>query len=324
MRQMSRSVVVTGASSGIGRATALAFAARGWSVAVLARRAEVLEEVAAQCRRAGGRGVPIAADVASAEDMQRAARTAVEAHGGIGVWVNNAGVGLFGPYLSGDVAAHRRVVETNLVGTMNGAAAALPYMIERGAGVIVNLSSIGGIAPVPFAASYAASKAGIRAFAASLREELADKPGIHVCTVFPAVVDTPALEHHGANVSGRALTASGPIIAPETVAETIVRLASAPRLETDIGVMTTAARIAYAASPNLTGWLAGLAFRRFLATAPAAPETDGNLFAPVAQGTAVSGTLRRRNSWPPTRVLVAAGIAAGAGGWLLAGRARRG
>lgn len=300
MNVAGKTVVITGASSGIGRAAAMAFAHEGANVVIAARRKAVLDEVARDCERAGARALAIATDVSVEAEVERLAADAKQHFGGIHVWVNNAGVGVFGPFPEGGVKAHVRVIETNLIGTLYGSAAALPMMREQREGVLIAVSSIGGLVPVPYAAAYAATKAGIRAFAASLREELRDEAGIHVCTVLPSFVDTPALEHHGANVSGRELNPSGPILAPEAVAEAIVGAVRSPRAEIDLGWATTGARIGGSLSQNFASWVGGMAVRRYLSRAKPAEPTLGSLFEAKPEGSSISGNLRRSHERPRT------------------------
>lgn len=296
----NRVVVITGASSGIGRATAVAFAERSASVVLAARRERALRHVAEECQRAGARTLVVPTDVTDAAAMERLAARAIDAFGEIDVWINNAGVGLFGPFINADVKIHRRVVETNLFGTMNGAAAVLPHFLRQRRGVLITNISIGGWAPVPFASAYTASKFGMRGFLASLRQELSDVPGVRVCGVFPASIDTPGYQH-GANVSAANIRPAPPLFPPEAVARTLVALAARPRDEVAVGWPARVAQISYAVAPALTERLAGRVIRRSIEknrTRSSASPTQGNLFLPVSAGTRASG------GWlPPTEPL---------------------
>jgi len=281
-------VVITGASSGIGRATALAFARHGARVVLAARRVDALEQVAADCRTLGARVLVQPTDVTDATAMAKLARLAYETFGDIDVWINNAGVGLLGAFSAADIATQRRVVEINLHGTMNGAAAVLPYFLRQRRGVLITNISVGGLTPVPFASAYTASKFGMRGFMASLRQELAEYPDVHACSVFPACIDTPGYQH-GANVSGVKLRPSQPIFAAEAVAEAFVRLAVRPRAEVTVGWTARLAKIGYGVAPVTTERVMGASLRRYLRNSPPAPRTAGNLWEPVASGIGSSG-----------------------------------
>ncbi len=291
------SVVITGASSGIGRAAARAFAQRGARVALAARRGDLLEDVARECRNLGGEAIAVPTDVTDATAIAELAEEAQHAFGRIDVWINNAGTGVFGPYQDADLALHRRTIEVNLLGAMHGAYVVLPIFLDQGHGILINTISVGGWAPAPFAAAYTASKFALRGFSASLRQELKDCRDIHICGVFPAIVDTPGLDH-GANVSGRQID-PGPIIyAPEDVAETFVSLVHWPRDEVAVGWPARAAQIAYALAPGPTEHLMGAAMRRALKRASPARRTRGALLRPVAAGRDVSGGWRERKGLP--------------------------
>ena len=314
------SVVITGASSGIGRAAALAFARRGARVALAARRMELIEEVARECRDLGGEAIAVTTDVTDAGAVADLAHAAERAFGGIDVWINNAGTGVFGPYRDADIALHRRTIEVNLMGSMHGAYAALPIFLDQGHGVLINNISLGGWAPTPFAAADTASKFGLRGFSASLRQELGDHPDIHVCGVFPAIIDTPGLDH-GANVSGKQINPGPMIYAPEDVAETFVALVRWPRDEVAVGWPARAAQVAYALAPGPTEHLMGAFIRRSLERASPAQRTQGALLEPVATGRGVSGGWRDRKGLPfsARQTSSAVGIALLAGLALLLG-----
>jgi short-subunit dehydrogenase len=291
------SVVITGASSGIGRAAARTFARRGARLTLAARREDLLREVAAECQELGAHAIAVPTDVTDAEAMEDLADAARRAFGRIDVWINNAGTGVFGPYMNADIALHRRTVEVNLLGAMHGAYAVLPIFKRQGAGILINNISLGGWAPTPFAAAYTASKFGLRGFSAALRQELGDQRHIHVCGVFPAMIDTPGLDH-GANVSGRQIDPGPLIYAPEDVAEAFVSLVRWPRDEIAVGWPARAAQVAYALAPGPTEHLMGAVIRRSLDRADRAPRTQGALLEPVPQGRGVSGGWRDRKGLP--------------------------
>lgn len=315
----NRVVVITGASSGIGRAAAHAFARRGARLVLAARRADALREAVEECESLGTQAVDVPTDVADAAAVEALARKAIESFGRIDVWINNAGVGLFGPYTAAAVDAHRRVVEINLFGAMHGAAAVLPVFREQGEGILITNISIGGLVPTPFAAAYTASKFGLRGFMASLREELGSHRRIHLCSLYPSIVDTPGFIH-GANVSGHTLQPPRtPLLPPGRVAEAMVALALRPRPELTIGWPNQPARAGYALAPRLTEKVAGAVFRRVVRRGEPAPRTTGNLFVPVRAGTGTGGGWRRPSPIPVAGI-AAAGLAVAGAAYLLTRR----
>ncbi|ACL55523.1 SDR family oxidoreductase [Methylobacterium nodulans] len=309
-------VVITGASSGIGRAATLAFARRGARVALAARRREALEDLARECRAQGGKAIPVPTDVTDPDAVEHLARTAHEAFGGLDVWINNAGTGVFGPFQDAPLDLHRRTIEVNLLGGVYGAYAALPYFLRQGHGTLITTISLGGWAPTPFAAAYTASKFGLRGFTASLRQELRRHRHIHVCSVFPTIVDTPGLEH-GANVSGRAIDTGPLVYAPEDVAETFVYLVRHPHDEVAVGWPARLAQAAYALAPWPTEHLMGIAIHRALDRARPAPITHGAIRAPVPERPRTSGGWRARKGLPSARTLSTVGAVMGAAGLML-------
>lgn len=311
-------VVITGASSGIGRATAHEFARKGANVVLAARREDLLRATAAECKEISGRdAVVVPTDVSDEAAVKRLGQQAFEHFGRIDVWVNNAGVGAFGRFEETPPDVFRQVIETNFFGTVYGARAVLPYMRQQKSGVIINTSSLIGVVVGPYYSAYSASKHAIRALGESLRQELeALDPdvNIHICTVLPATIDTPFFRH-SANYTGRAVKALPPVYPPEQVATTIVGCAEHPKRQVFVG---NAGRMI-----SLTHTLAPMLGERMLAhqidighfKPESAPATSGNTLQPMADGSDIT------DGWggaPKTaaRGLLTLGVAAATAGLL--------
>jgi len=184
-----KSIIVTGASSGIGRALALRLAAEGAYVALAARCAERLEELAVECRQSGGRGLPIPTDVTDETQCRRLVEKTCEEYGRIDMVVNNTGMAV-GSALSElpDLRLFKQVMEVNFLGAVHSTYYALPHLMET-RGRLVNISSLGGKLAVPFNTSYCASKFAMLGFSDALRMELAEA-GVSVTVVCPYWVIT--------------------------------------------------------------------------------------------------------------------------------------
>ena len=200
-RLIGKTALVTGASSGIGEATALALAAEGAAVAVSGRRMDRLDALAQRIKESGGTAKAITADV-SAEDQARGmVAEANAALGRLDILVNNAGVMLLGPIAHADTEDWRRMIETNVLGLMYATHAALPLMRAQGSGRVVNISSVAGRTARAGAGVYNASKWGVGAFSESLRQEVY-KDKIRVTIIEPGAVATE-LTHHITNTEAK-------------------------------------------------------------------------------------------------------------------------
>jgi short-subunit dehydrogenase len=247
-----RSVAITGASSGIGHATALAFARRGCNVAICARSGEALSVVAEEIEAEGGRALSVVADVSKYDDVQRFAAEALAAFGAIDVWINNASVAEWGLFEELDPAGMERVVAVDLLGTMYGARAILPHFRQRRGGVIINVASGLAERAVPLLSTYCAAKAGVKGFTDALRmEQRAAKSGIEVVMILPASINTPFYSWGRSRLGVRPHPISV-IYPPHVVAEAIVRAARRPQREVYVGAMSKVLSMAQRLSPAMT------------------------------------------------------------------------
>lgn len=304
-------VVITGASSGIGRAAALRIARRGGSLSLCGRSPQPLSELARECEAAGAAVHFQALDVADEAAVEAFAGATVARFGRIDVWVNNAGTMAYGEFSEIPAEVFRKVIEVNLMGQVHGARAALRRFRPQGSGVLINMSSVWGRVSSPQVSPYVVSKSAVRALAECLRGELAGEPGIHVTTMAPQAIDTPIFEHAG-NYSGAAVRPVPPMLSPETVAAGIEACAENPKREVNYGRSGRLLEILYALAPPLYRAFAHPAFVRGTFGSGRAAPAPGNVLASTAPH-AVDGGWRRARPVALRRAFVAALGAALAG-----------
>lgn len=285
---MDQTIVITGASSGVGRAIALAFAAQDNRLVLTSRNMDELADIALECQSLGSEIMILQTDVSNYSEMINLAAQADDFGNGIDVWVNNAGILAAGLFDETPMEVSAQVIQTNLLGYMHGAHAVLPYFKKQGHGILINNISIGGFLPVPNGAGYSASKFGLRGFSAALKAELSGYRNIHICDVFPAFLDTPGIQH-AANYTGKNLKPAPPVYDPARVAMAMVKLADQPRSETMVGSTAILLRLSYVLFPRVTRGIAGAFIKGYLNRAEPVQKTDGNVFNSVTYGNAVYG-----------------------------------
>ena len=238
-------IVITGASSGIGLATAKMAARSGARVVLAARNADALEEIRREITSAGGQAVAVPADVARREDVQKIADAAVNAFGGFDTWVNNAGVSIWGKLEDVSEEDHRRLFDVNFWGLVSGSLVAAAHLRRRG-GAIINLGSVASDNGLPIQGMYSASKHAVKGFTDALRMELeAEGAPISVTLIKPTSIDTP-FPQHAKNYTDREPKLPPPVYAPEEVARAILHAATHRERDLFVGgaarVMSTLGR----------------------------------------------------------------------------------
>ena len=246
-----KAIVVTGASSGVGRALARAFAERGAKVALLARGVDGLERAAVEVAERGGEALVLPLDVANAAAVDAAAARVAAEWGGIDVWINDAMVSVFAPVAQTTADEYRRVMEVNYLGYVHGTLAALRHMRCRGSGVIVQVGSALAYRSIPLQSAYCASKAAIRAFTDSLRSELIrERSAIAITMLQLPAVNTPQFEVVRNRLAMHPQPVP-PVYQPELIARAAVQAALRPRREMWLGFSTVKAIVAQRLAPAL-------------------------------------------------------------------------
>jgi NAD(P)-dependent dehydrogenase (short-subunit alcohol dehydrogenase family) len=275
-------VVITGASAGVGRAAALAFAEQGADVALIARDGEALDEVAQTARDYGVRALPIPMDVSTADAVEAAAERVEKELGPIDVWVNNAMVTMFSPVSEMKPDEFARITEVTYLGYVWGTMAALKRMRERDKGVIVQVGSALAYRAIPLQSAYCGAKHAIRGFTDALRCELMhDKSKIRVTMVQMPALNTPQFDWALSRMPG-APRPVAPVYEPEVAARAIVWAAEHPRRELYVGLSSIKAIVANKIAPGLLDrYLAKRAFSGQQRKSATAPEHPVDLWHPV-------------------------------------------
>jgi short-subunit dehydrogenase len=316
-------VVITGGSSGIGAATAVALARRGSRLVLAARALPALEQTARACERLGARTLVVPTDVADPDAVAQLASAAVARFGRIDAWINNAAVACYGRLTDIPVDQFRRTLDVNLIGCVNGIDAALPRLRDAGGGVLVTVASTLAKVTIPYLGAYTVTKHGVLALCDTLRQELrADGvAGISVCVLLPGGVDTP-LFSHAANLTGRGLRPPPPVTTAARVADRLVRLLEHPRRQAYVGVGTRSLSTHWdLAAPLTERLLTWYGRRAHFVSGQAAPVTTGNLFAPDDRPARIGGGWRDQRQYVAASAMVGTlAVALGALRWYRGGR----
>ena len=332
MSRKGRVVVVTGASGGVGRATAVAFARRGDRVGLIARGRAGLAGAAAEVESAGGVPAVLVADVADAAAVDAAAQEVEERLGPIDVWVNNATATVFAPFVLISDGEYRRSTEVSYLGTVYGTMAALRRMLPRGRGTIVQVGSALAYRGIPLQAPYCGAKHAIQGFTESLRCELLhDGSRVHVTMVQLPALNTPQFDW-SCNRMPRKPQPVPPMFQPEVAAKAIEWASRHRRKEVRVGVPTVKAIVAdKLASALADRYLGRTGYRSQLTDEPADSDPRGNLFRPADDGRdhgahgRFDGAARGRSLqlWAATHRGLIAAAAAGASCGVVAAARRR-
>ena len=275
-------VVITGASAGVGRATAQAFARRGACVALIARGIKGLEGARKDVEHLGGKAIVLPADVSDPEQVEAAAAKTETELGSIDTWINNAMASVFSPLKKMTAAEFRRVTEVTYLGTVYGTMAALKRMLPRDRGTIVQVGSALAYRSIPLQSAYCGAKHALRGFTNSLRSELIhDRSRIHLTMVHLPAVNTPQFSWVKSRLPHKAQPIP-PIYQPEVPAEAIYWAAHHHRRELFVAVPTVKAIEANKIFPGLLDrYLADSAYAGQQTNEPREPDAPNNLWEPL-------------------------------------------
>lgn len=289
MSNAARVILVVGASSGIGRASAHLLAAAGDHLVLAARGTNALAEAAAECRARGAASVSVRTlDVRDAAAVSEVFDGVLREHGRLDAVVHAAGVVAYGNLVDLPLDIVDGVLDTNLRGAIHVARCALTTFRQNEAGTLILVGSILGDIAAPGMTAYAVSKHALASLGRQLALENRDLPRVRVCVVSPGSVDTP-IYRQAANYSGRAGRPPAPVGRPETVARAIVGALDSPRDRISVGLANPVMRAGFRLLPGVFDAIVGPAFR-LIATRPGAqPPTDGNVLKPVEELDAVHG-----------------------------------
>ena len=282
-------VVITGASSGIGLATARLLADHGASLVLVARNGAALRELAEDIGQKGGNAIAIPADVARHDDLERVADQAIQHFGGFDTWINNAGVSVYGTVEEVPLADQRRVFDVNYWGVVQGSLIAADHLRQKG-GAIINTGSVLSDRAVVLQGPYSATKHAVKAFTDTLRMELEHEGApISVTLIKPSAIDTPLFEHARSYLGSRGVWNPPPAYDPQLAAEAMLYACEHPKRDIVIGLSGYSTSLIGNHFPRLTDRIMeAVMFRWQKSQEPGRAERRDNLYAPREDGSAHS------------------------------------
>lgn len=305
-----KTVVITGGTSGVGRAAAEAFALEGCTVVVAARGEKGLEETLALLHDLGAIALAVKTDVSNADEVQNLAETALQFNGRIDIWINNAGVMATGKFEDMSAEAIDQVVKTNLLGYLHGAHSVLPIFKKQTDGILINNISIGGWIPTPYGTAYSASKYGIRGMVDALQGEVDEFPNIHVCALYPGMQKSTG-NSHSAKYSGLDFKVPPGASDPRDLAELMVKTAKNPKTHILPDFSTLFLKNLYKVLPNVFTTISFGVVRKMM-NPNQNKDTNGNIFVPSSGPMKIYGETVFPEITKKTKLITAGVLATGA------------
>lgn len=290
-----KTVVITGASSGVGRAAVEAFAEQGCNIVVAARGSKGIEEVIQYCKSVNIKAVGVLADVSIAQDVERITQEALAINGKIDIWVNNAGVMASGKFEEIPMEIHQQVIKTNLFGYMHGAYNAIKVFKNQNYGILINNVSIGGFMPAPYSAVYSAAKHGIRGMMEGLQGEIANHKNIHICNLYPQLQNSTG-NLHSAKYSGFDMNISPIASDPRDTAAVMVSVAMHPKKDVFPDFRSAAITNTYKLFPKLINNGASAIVRMKMNSNKDKKNDPGNILTPSKEPLRIHGKLPVKNT----------------------------